>query len=492
MISTSFRSQTSARSWSVSAMGALTLFAGLSIAGAPAAAAADARSAGIFDMDLMSSGLAVHIHDPNLVLQPDVVLGGYTALATLDNLGGDATAGAPSLGDYVGPLVGHYNGLADGQAPPSPPVAGEVHSSYPGEPSAAQRNGPYAIEATSSEHESKALANLGFVTPGSQNAALFSVAHLVSDGKGALKAVGTAGADLLNVGGVLDVGNVSSTVLMNQSGSGAAQYVTTTDVGTIVVSGQKFGLNQDGLTLAGAGAGVSPADLNSAVETLKQAGVTIRYIPADVAYVPGTKTVQSIESGAVEVGYQQDVPSQGLVTTTFTLGYVKLAATTPSGAASRVAGVADPGAFRAASFAAAAHGDRAKQGEGASVAILTPTLRMLRFGSTIGMPDGCNIVAGTLGAGAVQLGAQDAAPAVAGFVDQCATMGNAGGDQLTNLMPAVEPLDVINPAVDPGIDSFADALDSLGHEHAEAVAPFGPTIAGFGDSARFFKGCQEC
>jgi hypothetical protein len=59
-------------------------------------------------------------------------------------------------------------------------------------------------------------------------------------------------------------------------------------------------------------------------------------------------------------------------------------------------------------------------------------------------------------------------------------------------MAAVAPLAVINPAFDPGIDAFADALESLGRDHADLVAPFGPTLVGMASSARFFKGCQAC
>jgi hypothetical protein len=118
---------------------------------------------------------------------------------------------------------------------------------------------------------------------------------------------------------------------------------------------------------------------------------------------------------------------------------------------------------------------------------------MMRFGSTLGLPDGCNIVAGSLGAGAAQAGGGDqAGSALATAVDNCTMFGTTGGEQLTAAMAAVAPLAVINPAFDPGIDAFADALESLGRDHADLVAPFGPTLVGMASSARFFKGCQAC
>ncbi|HTK67629.1 MAG TPA: hypothetical protein VL595_34975 [Pseudonocardia sp.] len=499
---------------------------GLAGTGAPAADAASAAGPAIFNVHIVSAGLAINFHDPNLVLQPDVSVGPYTALATLDNLGqSTAQAGAPFLGDYVGPLFGHYNGLAAGQAPPSPPVPGEVHSSYPGQPNAVQRNSGYSIEATSSEKESKGVVALGPQAPGAANASFFSVADALVDRRGALRAVGTAGADALNLG-PLDIGRVSSIITMTQTGSGAPKFLTSTDVGTITVSGQKFGLNEKGLTAAGGNSGASPAQVNQATESLKNAGLSIRYVPGSVTYAPGTRTIQSMESGAVAISYQQEVPSQGLVTNTFTLGYVQVSATASSfgSAASSRSETVAPATGNASTLGAApgsrassapepasvahpvtfstdslpvAHRMRAAQRSGAgdeqSVAIITPTLRFLRFGSTLGLPDGCNIFFGALGAGAAEAGGgSDAGSALSSGVDGCTQLGNAGGEQLTAAMASVAPLAVINPAIDPGIDAFADALESVGNDHAAEVAPFGPTIAGMGSSARFFKGCETC
>ncbi len=509
-----------------SAIGVATLlFVGVSGSGAPAAETSPA-AAGIFNVRIVSSGVAINIHDPNLVLQPDVSVGPYTALANLDNLGqSTAQAGAPFLGDYVGPLVGHYNGLAAGQAPPSPPIPGEVRSSYPGQPSAAQRNGGYSIEATSAENESTGAVNLGSAAPGSQNAQLYSLAHAVVGAKGALQAVGSAGADLLNIAGVLNIGRVSSLITMTQSGSGAPKFVTTTDVGTISVSGQKFGLDQNGLTFAGTSSGASAAQVNDATQALKDSGLSIRLIPASVAYAPGTQTVESLRSGAVEVSYAQEVPSQGLVTNTYTLGFVEVSSTSSSYGtvaasqfdnvsadrrASSGKGSATPRASQAPSLTSAGHAlsfsttslgaasrAPAHKGEAAgeekSVALITPTLRTLRFGSTLGLPDGCNIFFGALGAGAGELGGgSDAGTALSSGVDGCTTLGNSGGEQLTGALTQVEPLVVINPLINPGIDAFADALESLGRDQEQAVAPFGPTLVGMANSARFFKGCEAC
>jgi hypothetical protein len=489
---------TPARSRRASVTGvAALLFVGVTFAAGPAAEAAGTGSTGLYELHVVSSGMAFHINDPNLVLQPDVGFGPYAASAALDNLGANATAGAPNLGDYVGPLVGHFNGLGSGQIPRFPPVPGEVSSSYPGDPSAAQRNSGYAIAAASSEHQATATVNLGATSPGATNGTLFSLAQAAVDGSGVLNAVGSAGVDLFNIGGVLDIGRVSSNISMTDAGSGVPKFVTATDVGTITVSGQKFGLDRDGLTAAGTNSGSSADQVNSATEALKQAGISIRYLPATVTYAPGTHTVQSMESGAVQVSDQYDVPSQGLTTTTYTLGYVGLIAKANSSGAVQTARVdhASSTASGARSSRATALATRkfAADGGGSDVAIITPTLRILHFGAAIGTPDTCNIIFGILGTGATQAGlGAGSAPAFANVVDQCLTMSSSWGDQINGAMPQVEPLAVINPAIDPGIDAFADALESVGRDHADSVAPFGPTIEGMADSARFFKGCDKC
>jgi len=462
------------------AIGAATLcFVAMSGVGAPAAFAARAD---VYNIHIMSSGMAVGFHDPNLVLQPDVKVGPYTALADLDNLGqSTAQAGAPFLGDYVGPLVGHFNGLGAGQIPPFPPVPGEVRSSYPGQPDDAQRNGGYSIEAKSAATESTGTVGLGAAAPGSSNASLFSIAHALVDKNGALSAVGASGVDLLNIGDVLDIGRVASSITMTQSGSGAPTFLTATDVGTITVSGQKFGLDENGLTGGGTNSGAFAAPVNQATASLAASGFSIRYIPARVTYLPGTQTVDSVRSGAVEVSYQHDVPSQGLVVNTFTLGYVEISA------ASQSFGSA---ATSLHTMHSALKGEWRTASDDPSVSIITPTLKMMRFGSTLGLPDGCNIVAGSLGAGAAEAGGGDQAGSVlTTAVENCTVLGNSGGEQLTAAIAAVAPLAVINPAFDPGIEAFADALETLGRDHADAVAPFGPTLVGMASSARFFKGC---
>jgi hypothetical protein len=232
-----------------------------------------------------------------------------------------------------------------------------------------------------------------------------------------------------------------------------------------------------------------------------------------------------MESGAVAVSYQHDVPSQGLTTTTYTLGYVGLTTTTHSSAPSVVTQVVRNGAMAsgatrdAATAVAPAEAKTAREsagvrptavhdvarllparvptadstGDGASVAIITPTLKILRFGATTGTPDTCNIMFGVLGTGATQAGlGAGSAPAFGQAVDSCTAQSTSWGSQISGAMPQVAPLAVINPAVDPGIDAFADALESVGRDHGDAVAPFGPTLVGMAASARFFKGCEKC
>jgi hypothetical protein len=449
---------------------------------------------------VQSKGLAVDLYDPNLPIQPDAGFSSYTSAAALNNLGASsAHAGAPDPGTYIGPLVGTLNGVGSEQAPPVPRMPGQVSSNFPAQPSATQRNGGYVIAADSTDRASTAFVNLGPMAPGAKNATLFSIAHIASEAGGALQAVGSAGVDLLNVGDILDIGRVSSSVVLKQASSGAQQIETTTDVGTITVSGQKFGLDEHGLTAAGQSSGSSADEVNKATAALAEAGISIRYLPAVVTYMPGNSTVASVRSGVVEVAYQRDVPSQGRVTTTYTLGDVELSTGDPALAdpvlsSDSSAATSKPATDRGSrATATPARGIRASSGE-RSVAIISPTLKFLRFGSVVGLPFGCNTFAGALGAGATQVGGGggDTGSALSNGTETCSVVGNSGGEHLTSAMAQTQPLAVLNPAIDPGIDAFATALETIGRDHADVVAPFGPTIADMAADARFFKGCDDC
>jgi len=200
-----------------------------------------------------------------------------------------------------------------------------------------------------------------------------------------------------------------------------------------------------------------------------------------------------------------------LTTTTYTLGYVALTTTTqksgPSDVAHIVNGSSTPSGARVGAANASAPTQRpasmrsvaallpvvparesAADGDGSSAAIITPTLKILRFGATTGTPDTCNIFFGILGTvprkresarqrSCIRPGGRSMHHAV-NLLGSADLWRNAAGRAARGDQPGRRS----------GIDAFADGLQGIGRDHAESVAPFGPTLVGMADSARFFKG----
>jgi hypothetical protein len=286
-----------------------------------------------FTVSVESDGLMVSVQDGNLPLSQSFVTSPYSALANLDSIGdSSAQAGAPYLGPFIQPLIGTLNGASFGNIPALPTLPGLVNSTYPGTPNAAQTNGPYSITASSTQQESKAAVNLGANQVGGHNATIFATAQAVANPDGSVTSTGSAGADLLNIGGILDIGNLSSTVTMTEQGSQPPKITTHTNLGTITVLGLPIGLNENGLSVLGANVPLPPSVLNDTVNhALSSAGISMKYLPATATKAPGTDVVQTLDSGALEVSFTKKVPTQGPVTVDLILGRVQVSATNTAG-----------------------------------------------------------------------------------------------------------------------------------------------------------------
>jgi hypothetical protein len=308
---------------------AVMLVGGVATFGGSAAMGQDAgpgTNANTYSISVESDGLSISLQDNKLPVTQSVSTSPYSALASLDSVGdSSAQAGAPYLGPFVQPLLGTVNGLGAGKTPAIPPLPGYVESNYPTTPTATQSNGPYSITASSSQSESKGAVNLGVAQPGSHNSTVSAIADAVAYSDRSVTATGSAGADLLNIGGILDVGNVSSTVTMTEQGSAPPKITTHTNLGTITVIGIPIGISQDGISVLGSNVPLPTNVLSHAVnQALTAAGISVSYLPATTTKVPGTDIVQSVDSAAVRVSYIQNVPSQGPVTVDLLLGHVKL------------------------------------------------------------------------------------------------------------------------------------------------------------------------
>jgi hypothetical protein len=121
---------------------------------------------------------------------------------------------------------------------------------------------------------------------------------------------------------------------------------------------------------------------------------------------------------------------------------------------------------------------------------LTPLLRILDFGTAIGMPLACNLVTSFVTAGAAQVhgGARAVSGVVTDIINQCTTLSQKGDAALQQAIAKSQGLTLINPVLNPVIAGMATGTHVVGADNATSVAPFGPTIDGLGGTLAFFEG----
>src|SRR5258706_10862191 len=95
-------------------------------------------------------------------------------------------------------------------------------------------------------------------------------------------------------------------------------------------------------------------------------------------------------------------------------------------------------------------GQGSNQSSDEKPAVVGPTLGILVFGDTIGLPLGCQLATSAVGSGAAYLGQ---AGTVSPVIDQantgCDTVSTQGAAGLAQLQDASKPLNVVNPYVNP-------------------------------------------
>jgi hypothetical protein len=125
----------------------------------------------------------------------------------------------------------------------------------------------------------------------------------------------------------------------------------------------------------------------------------------------------------------------------------------------------------------------------AAVAGLTPLLRILDFGTAIGMPLACNLVTSVVTAGAAEAhAAHTVSGVVTQIIDQCTSLSQSGDKALQQAIAQSKAMTLINPVLNPVIAGMATGSHVVGADNATSVAPFGPTIDGLGGTIAFFEG----
>jgi hypothetical protein len=279
-------------------------------------------SVGSFTVSARADAVAIDIVDPAAPLFPngeitDATPG--TAQARLDSLGeSDAFASSPYPGDSIAGLPSLINGLGgSGALPPLPAYPFIVNSSYPSTPTADQTQGPYSLTASSSTNASAAAARTGVVTSSSPSVANIDAAATASldPTTGKMTASADDITDALSFGSLLTVGDISSHAKLVDVPGMPASLQSSFSVGSTTIAGITVGFTDKGLQLGpDTFSPVLPAVLNA---LLAKAGITVTYLPA-------VRTPTSLESGGLAITVAMNVPSQGIVSATTTLGRVSV------------------------------------------------------------------------------------------------------------------------------------------------------------------------
>jgi hypothetical protein len=265
-----------------------------------------------YELSVEADGVNVTVYNQTFPLTDAIGASPFSAIATLDSQGGStATAAAPYFGAFLQPLFSTVNGVGPGLVPPFPRVPGYVISSYPTTPSAKQTNSSYSIAADSAQDRSTGAVRLGVVQAGTDGN-VHALARTIANANGSVTAAGESGVEFLNIGGVLSIGKVLSSLSMTEPGSKAPKITSNTLVSALAVNGIPIGINEKGITVYGTDSSLPADQLNASVkDALAAAGISLTYLPSTQTIDPVTNFVQTVESGALRVTVAQEVPGQG-------------------------------------------------------------------------------------------------------------------------------------------------------------------------------------
>lgn len=138
----------------------------------------------------------------------------------------------------------------------------------------------------------------------------------------------------------------------------------------------------------------------------------------------------------------------------------------------------------------AAPASAAPAAEGDKTAVVGPLLDFFGFGATVGAPLVCSTMSASLGSGFQEFGAVEEGNTLVDGIDQgCALFSEQGNTFVEQGKVAQAPYaEQFNPIANPAIEQLATAVTDFGSSFEPALAPFGPTVAGAGNTIRFLVG----
>jgi hypothetical protein len=123
-----------------------------------------------------------------------------------------------------------------------------------------------------------------------------------------------------------------------------------------------------------------------------------------------------------------------------------------------------------------------------STAVVTPLLNLFAFGDSVGLPEVCQTGLATLSAVVAESNASGQFDPLANEIGlECQNFANEGSIYVQDGVAASGQLSFLNPVFDPLVTDGSTALGTLGTAYGAQLSPFGPTIAGLGQTVSFFE-----
>lgn len=290
----------------------------------PTATAQDVSNTYFANID--ASGVQIRVAGQGLPAAQLIEASPWAALGRIDNTQALGQAGVPYLGDFVTPLIGTVNGLGGGgtNLPPLPTLPGYVSSAFPNDPSASQENVGFLISSKSEDRSVTSHVQVGAPPVATEgNSTIFANAHADFDAaSGVLTATGDSGVEALNLGGVVRIGTVSSSVRVVDDGEHEPTLEYSTDIAAASVLGIPIGIDKNGVAVLGTNVPVLEPTQRLVNEALKALGVSVRVVPAETVVSRETGRVESVTTAALEIGLAVEVPVIGLTEVRLTIGRV--------------------------------------------------------------------------------------------------------------------------------------------------------------------------
>ncbi len=305
-----------ARSGAALVAGLLLGTAALAVGGAGRAGAAGEATS--YEGVASAEGVRVSVSAPNFVAVDTFVDGGGpVSQAVIDGLGNShAFASLPYPGDLAisGPgLLAGLTGL-----PSPPPYPFYVDSSYPTKNDAKLAQPGYELVAHSAEAASQATATTGGASSGSAIGSTVTRATTGRDAaSGAVTAEATGTADIVNVGGVLRIGQVDALAKVTRSPGADPVRAAHFAINGMTIAGQTVGFSDKGFTFAGTQTPI-PAG-TPLLEALEQAKIS-------VAYLGRIDNPDGVVSPGLVVTQQQQIPSGPTMVVRYVFGQMSASA----------------------------------------------------------------------------------------------------------------------------------------------------------------------